>query len=314
MTNAGQSSSPGGFFDGSRVNFTRSMTLFGIGALLGLGIAGFGLFSAAGTSTRVVPPENVAMVNQRPILRSDFITQLENETGVAFDKNTREDQLKVLDDMVREELLVQRALELDFAETDQDARNALVSSVMQQMVADVTTSRPSTEQLRAYFDQHRSEFATEGTMIVHDLTFPVGAGSSAEAASKNAAAASEALRSKVPLEQVKTRYGAVEAKDYGEDFYFAAKIHLGDKLYAQALEFGDGTISEPLVGDDGAIHVLQMVKNVKPVPLSFEDAEAQVRTEYENAAQKRLTEATLQFLRTRSKILIAPDYANDYKP
>lgn len=296
------------------MNFTRSMTLFGSGALLGLGIAGYGLFSAAGTSTRVVPPENIAMVNQRPILRSDFITQLENETGVAFEKNTRADQLKVLDDMVREELLVQRALELDFAETDQDTRNALVSSVMQQMVADVTTSRPSVEQLRAYYDEHRSEFATEGTMTLHDLTFPVAAGGSAETAQKNAAAAAEALRANVPLEQVKTRYGAGEPKDYGEDFYFAAKIHLGDKLFEKALRLGDGAVLDPTATDDGVIHVLQMLKNSQPVPLNFEDAGAQARTEYENAAQKRLTGATLQFLRSRSKILIAPDYVNDYKP
>ncbi len=73
----------------SAVSTMRAMILCACGALLGLGIAGYGLFTASGTSTRHVPPENVAMVNQRPILRSDFITQLESETGKRFAASSR---------------------------------------------------------------------------------------------------------------------------------------------------------------------------------------------------------------------------------
>ena len=56
---------------------------FGIGTIIGLGIAGYGLFTAKGTVTRVVPPENVALVNQRPILRTDFIAQTEDRKSVV---------------------------------------------------------------------------------------------------------------------------------------------------------------------------------------------------------------------------------------
>ncbi|HEY0340643.1 MAG TPA: hypothetical protein VGC34_07565, partial [Steroidobacteraceae bacterium] len=101
----------------SQVNATRSMVLCAIGAVVGLAIAGVGLFSARGTATRNVPPEDIALVNQRPVLRSDFVTQLESETGESFDQATRAEKLKVLGEMIREELLVQRGLELDFAET-----------------------------------------------------------------------------------------------------------------------------------------------------------------------------------------------------
>jgi len=77
------------------------MVLCAIGAVIGLIIAGIGLFSARGTATNNVPPEDIALVNQRPVLRSDFVTQLESETGDTFEQATRAEKLKVLDEMIR---------------------------------------------------------------------------------------------------------------------------------------------------------------------------------------------------------------------
>jgi hypothetical protein len=156
------------FSDPEQVNPSRALWLYAIGAVTGLMIAGYGLFTASGTSTRTVPPENIATVNQRPILRSDFITQLAMETGETLSEASRVDQLKVLEEMVREELLVQRALELDFGETDQNSRNALVSAISDQAIAEVTTSQPTELELRDYFQQHPGKWATEGTMSLRD--------------------------------------------------------------------------------------------------------------------------------------------------
>jgi hypothetical protein len=122
------------------MNVTRSLVLCAIGAVVGLAIAGVGLFSARGTATHNVPPEDIALVNQRPVLRSDFVTQLESETGETFEQATRAEKLKVLGEMIREELLVQRGLELDFAETDQMTRNALAMAMDQQALAEVIAS------------------------------------------------------------------------------------------------------------------------------------------------------------------------------
>lgn len=303
----------GEFLDGTRVNSKRSMLLFAVGALIGLGIAGVGLFTAAGTATRIVPPENVATVNQRPILRSDFVTQLENEMGIPFDQSTRADQLKVLDAMVREELLVQRSLELDFAETDQDARNALVSTVSQQIMAEATTSPPGDAQLREYYQRNQSKYASTGTMTVRNLVLPTTAGVSSAQAMAKAQEAAAALATDTPVAQIMQRFGLQEAKDYGEDFYFAARIHLGDALYEKVTPLANGAVSEPVVAADG-IHIVKMIENKRPVALTFERARQQVLTDYQRDAQAKLMEATLKFLRARSKILIADGYAGEYRP
>ena len=296
-----------------KVSTTRAMVFYALGALIGLAIGGVGLFNARGTVTSTVPPEDLALVNQVPILRSDFIIQLENETGIPFDQASRKDKLKVLDEMLREELLVQRGLELNFAETDQSARNALVSAVEQQAIADVTTSQPTEQDLRKQYNDHRDQYATEGIMTVRHLVLAKAEGRSDAELRDTAAKAAEALRSKASQEDVERQFGMTEAKFYDEDFYFAAKIHLGVTIYDKVVSLDDGQVSEPIQDKDG-FHVVQMVKNVRPVPLSFERARSQVLTDYKNSEQARLMNNTVSFLRNRSKILIAKDYADDYNP
>jgi hypothetical protein len=286
----------------SQVNSTRSMLLCSIGAIIGLVIAGIGLFSARGTATHNVPPEDIALVNQRPVLRSDFVTQLESETGETFEQTTRAEKLKVLDEMIREELLVQRGLELDFAETDQATRSALATAMDQQALAEATTSQPSEQQLREFYDKHPDKYSSDGILTVRHLVVPA----------QKVHDVVNALHSDTPVEEIIKRYGLTEPRNDGDEFYFAAKIHLGDALFAKALKVKPGEVVEPVQQPDG-FHVVKVLQNKAPVPLSYDRAKLQVLTDYKNAQQEKLMTATMRFLRERSKILVAGDYA-DYKP
>ena len=51
------------------------MVLMALGALSGLALAGYALFTARGTSTLYVPPEDIALVNQQAISRIDYLAQ-----------------------------------------------------------------------------------------------------------------------------------------------------------------------------------------------------------------------------------------------
>jgi hypothetical protein len=302
-----------GFLRASEVNTARSMTLYALGALLGLGIAGYGLFTAAGTATHAVPPEDIALVNQRPILRSDFIAQLESETGLKFDESSQADRVKILDEMVREELLVQRALELDFAETDQATRTALVTTISQQATVEVTTSQPSESQLREFYQRHKDRYASEGTMQVRTWRLPLISAKPRADQLKLAGEAAQALRAAEPVEEVMRRFGLSEEQRHDEDYYFAVKYRLGDVLFAAVEELPSGTVSEP-IADMAAIQIVQVVKNTRPVPLGYEASRPRVFTDFKEAAQMRLLEASMTFLRGRATILIAKDYAGIYKP
>ena len=284
----------------SRVSSRRSFVFMGCGALLGLAMAGYSLFTARGTSTLIVPPEDVALVNQQPISRSDYLLQLQTLYGIDLQHATAEQRHKVLDDMIREELFVQRGKELDVASTDPDVRAAMVNSVELEIAADAITAQPSEPQLRAYYAAHRERYASEGIMTLRDYAFPLSE-------SKSAAEAAAALKTSVPTPAL---LAAWHASDSGrvsdEEFYFAAQIHLGETLFEAARKLPDGGVSAPIIGAD-AIHVLYMIKNRRPVPFEFAAARDKVLTDYRNEAIGHLRTGDEAFLRKRANVLIADD-------
>ena len=277
----------------------RSFVFLGSGALLGLLLAGYSLFTAQGTSTLVVPPEDVALVNQQPISRSDFLLQLQTLFGVDLQHATRAQRHKVLDDMIREELFVQRGKELDVAATDPDVRAALVNAVELEIAADAITAQPDEAALHGYYAAHQQRYASEGVMSVRDFVFAAG--------TPDAAGAAAALKAGAPTAALLAQWhGADSGKVADEEFYFAAKIHLGDSLFEAARVLGDGEASVPLVRADGS-HVLYMFKNKKPAPFDFARARDQVLTDYRNDAIGHLRTGDEAFLRKRANVLVADD-------
>jgi hypothetical protein len=229
---------------------------------------------------------------------------------MKFESTTHAQRLQVLDEMVQEELKVQRGLELNFVETDQDSRNAVANVVDQQMVAEIVTSQLTDQQLLDFYNDHREQYYSPGTMSVCDLLLP-GAHliDSGQAATMSAAVA--ALRAQTPLAAVLQRYGLVNHNNCENNLYFAIQIHLGEELYRAALPLATGSVSAPLQGGDG-IHILQMQLNDKPVAQTFIQARDAVRSDMRAAREAQLRAGSMNFLRRRSKMLFAEEYA-DYK-
>jgi len=202
--------------------------------------------------------------------------------------------------MIREELFVQRGRELDVASTDPDVRAAMVNAVEQEIAADAVTSQPSEPQLRAYYAAHQARYASEGMMTVRDYVFPPSESSAA-------AQAAAALASRAPTPALLAQWHASDSgRVSGEEFYFAAKIHLGEALFEAARNLPDGGVSAPIALPD-AIHVLYMFNNKKPVPMVFAAARDRVLTDYRNDAIVHLRTGDEAFLRKRANILIADD-------
>ncbi len=288
---------PSDWRDIRSVSPRRSLALMALGAITGLGLAGYALFTAKGTSTLVVPPEDVALVNQQPISRSDFLIQLQTLFSVDLAHSTAAERQKVLNDMIREELFVQRAKELDVAGIDPDVRTAMVNAVEQEIAADVITSRPREDKLRAFYQANQARYASEGTITVRDLVFPAA----------QAILATNALRTGAPADTVLARFGGHDSRrTKDEEFYFAAKIHLGDRDFAVARGLPNGGVSAPVSEPDGS-HLLYVIKNKPPVPMDFDQARQQVLADYRDNAISRLRSADEAFFRKRANILIAQD-------
>jgi hypothetical protein len=292
----------------SRVNPRRSLILFAAGAMLGLGVAGFGLFTAAGTKVSGVPAEDVAMINGRHILRSDFITQAQIETALPFDQTTKQQRLKVLNEMIDEELLVQRGLEVDLAASDPDVRMAEVTGVQLQVDADVLASQPSDAQLQTYFNEHKDKFAGEGIMALRDLVIRPDDSTQDEAMAK-AKQAAEAFRKGGDSDNIAATYDLKDSGkiERGDLFDFAVRIKLSPALYAAAQKLSARQASDP-IKDGNDIHVLLMEKHDAPAARSFADARDAVMQDYKKDEQTRVENADLRYLKGKAEIQLAPEF------
>jgi parvulin-like peptidyl-prolyl isomerase len=277
----------------SVLNYRRGLGLMVIGAIIGLLLAAYGLFTAKGTSTFLVPAEDVALVNQQPIVRSDFDAQLRTLYDVGPAHATPEQRRRVLDDMIREELFVQRGIELDVATADPSVRMALVSAVEQQNATDAMTAMPSAEKLLAYYTANKPRYSSDGYFIAREIVFPTGS------------AAQLAVAKGLSADQAIARFGGHDSKRIdGPEFYFAAAIHLGDKLAKMAMALPNGGVSAPVTLPDG-VHMIFMEKNVPPEALEFAKAEAKVLADYRQENAQRMQIHEQEFLRKRANVLIA---------
>jgi parvulin-like peptidyl-prolyl isomerase len=309
-----QTSSNGDFFDPSKPQVRRSMLFFALGALIGLVIAGYGLFTAKGTRSRTVPPEDLALVNNRPVLRSDFMTQVQTQFSVPFAQASPEQRRRVLEDMLAEELQVQRGLEIDLPSFDPDVRSAMVAGVELEISADVLAQQPTAQQLRDYYASHQGKYVSQGQLRLRDLVARSGAARSAEQARSDAQQAVAALRASVSLAQVMQRYHLEDSGalldaghvDTGEVFEFAAKDKLGAEVYAAAATLQGGQVSDPIAQSDG-VHVVVMVEHRMPVQEDYAAAADKVWNDFKNDAQTQVREAEVGYLRSRADILLSSD-------
>ncbi len=291
-----------------KVGPRRSLLIYAAGAVLGLGLAGFALFTAKGTTVRSFPPEDVALVNGRQILRSDFRTQTQIEAGVPFDQTTPAQRRKVLNEMLEEELLVQRGLEVDLAASDPDVRAAMVAGVNLQVDADVIAQQPTPAELYAYYQRHLDKYSTDGVMQVVDLAMPVGTGKIEDAVARAQKASAE-ISGGAALPAVEAKYGLKDSGriDAGDNFDFAVKAKLGPDIYNAVKDLKAGQASAPVKQPDG-LHVVVVKKRVASVKLDFAKAQDEVWQDYKKEARETNERANLKYLKSRADIVLAPEF------
>jgi len=135
----------------------RNITILAAGACTGIALAVYGLLATE--APRDLPADAAARVNDRLIGNSEFadaLAALGSDSRDALDPSDRE---WILRRLVEEELLVQRALELDLGRTDRAARDALVDAMIRRITRDAAARRPSEDELQDWYADNRALFA-----------------------------------------------------------------------------------------------------------------------------------------------------------
>lgn len=285
-----------GSMNWTRVSPRRALILSGIGALLGLVVAGFGLFTSKGTRTFVVPPEDVAIVNNVPILTSDYDALLMATYNVSPAGASPEQRKTIIDAMINEELYVQRGIELGMQTDVIEVRQALVSAVEAQQTADIIAAPFNDEELKAFYQNHSNMYATEGKIQGRDYVAPDVAQAQLFLAQLNSTGNESAASKAAAMRQT----GLFSD---GPEFYFAAKLHMEPALFSVAQTLKPGMASRPVELSDG-VHVLVMVMNDPPHLMPFDTVKDKVLRDMREKKSQIVRASSGAFLRRRADIIV----------
>ena len=286
---------------------SRSIAWLGAGALAGVLAAAIALLGA-GAPPPAPPAGAVATVNGAVLRDADYRRALAALEADRRDPIGEPERRFVLDRLVDEELLVQRALELGLARSDRLVRNQLVAAMIAAVTEDAAAGEPGEAALRAFHAEHAAFFAAPGRLRARQLWVRAAPARTAEEARARAAGAAARLRAGEPFDAVAAALGDPLVAPLPDAALPAAKLveYAGPAALAALGEAAAGAVSEPLA-HAGGFQVLALVEREDPRPAPFEDVADEVRAEWHRRAGDEALRRYLADLRARAEIQLAAD-------
>jgi hypothetical protein len=284
----------------------RALWLLAAGSGLGLLLAAYGLLDSGAAVSAGIPENAVAVVNGAVIDRADYmrlLAGLENDSRNPIDDAARR---HVLDRMIDEELLVQRAVELGLVEVDRRVRAGLTSSLIASVVNDAEDRPPDPGELRAFYAAEKDFFTQPGRLRVQQIFFRVPRGTDARDAIARAAAARAEIAAGASFESVAESRGDDPISDIPDALLPALKLreYIGPSALERAMALAVGEVSEPVQSGVG-VHLLRLVDRREPVTPEFESIAPQVEAEWRRRAGDRALREYLDTLRSQADVWTA---------
>src|SRR5206468_7496020 len=192
----------------------------------------------------------------------------------------------------REELLVQRGLELGLARQDARVRRDLTAAVIDAVVTEHEDGTPSDPDLEAFYQRERDFFARPGRLRVRQLWCRADTAADAPSAEARVRAAAASLRAGADFAGVRARLGDPEIAPLPDALLSPAKLldHLGPTAPRAALELEAGAVSDPVRSATG-YHVLQVVEREAEWVPPREEIADEVLAEYRRRRGERALRA-----------------------
>jgi hypothetical protein len=284
--------------DGGDATGRRAGRLLAAGACLGLTTALWGALGQPGIGRAY--SDAIATVDGVPIPRTDYERAL---GALAADKRsplTTADELRALDSLISEELLVRRGLDLGLGTSDLAVRKALVDAMVQFATADAAAREPAEEELRRFYSERPWLARSEPQLRVRVVSFP-----SRDPA--RVAAMREALRAGQGFDAAAGSAGA-ETVVVPDTLLPATKLadYAGPAVRDAAIALAPGDVAGPLDVAGIPTFVLLLGRTQADIP-PFETVRSVVAEEWRRRQAEVALEHYLAGLRRSSKIRYAPD-------
>lgn len=291
----------------SKDSIGRPPWLLFLGAAIGLALAAAGLLETRDIAT-ALPDDAAAVVGDRTIRIIDYRRVL---AGVESDLRNPVDEAmrrRVLDRMIDEELLVQRALELGLAVIDRRVRGELTSGLIDSIVSEADAEEPDDRAVALHFEENIDFFTRPGRLRAESLFFSsrrdaeVGRRPAAERA---ALAAERLTRSDSEFEAVESELADDQVSPVPNVLLPASKIrdYVGPTILQTLENLDVGRWSAPIENASG-FYIVRLVEREPAIVPRLEDVEALVRQDLKRREGDRALRRYLDDLRSETAVSI----------
>jgi parvulin-like peptidyl-prolyl isomerase len=279
----------------------RARILLAAGAALGFAAALTAILEKR--ELRAIPSDAVAVVNGSPIRAVDFERAVGALASDRREPPSEADRTMVLDRLIEEELLVQRAKDLGMVEHDRGVRTRLVSGMMETILADAAGAEPTAEELSAFYRENAGFFAPIERAWLREIRIAVSQARPEAEARRVAERAGARLRRGENFATVARELGDPPIAPLPDGLLPATKLreYLGPAVTESALALPPGGVTDPIRGGS-ALHVLQMVEREPGAPPELGTIEPEVRAEMRRRRDDLAMRAYLGRLREQATI------------
>lgn len=287
----------------------RARGLLAAGAIAGLLFGVAGILEEGPRTSALTPPGTAATVNGVPIETEEFeraVGLLASDSKNPVGPAERE---HVLNRLIEEELLVQRARDLGVDQHDRRVRALLVRQMIDSIVADAQPDEPSQADVEQFYQENHRYFARTGRLAIEPLRFAKRKTETEEQSRARAEEAARRLRAGEERQQVSTELADPWIIPYPRGLLPATKVreYLGPTPTRKALTLREGEVSDPVRGG-AAWYVLDLVAKEEPAIPPLERVEKEVRTEMQRRAGDRALRTYLDDLRDGGDVVVIADF------
>jgi len=282
----------------------RAPWLLAVGAATGLAIATFGLLETR-TGPQRLPMDVAAQVGERIIRQIDYervLAGVEEDMRNPLDESARR---SVLERMIDEELLVQRALELGLAVVDRRVRGELTAGLMDSIVGEADAEEASPREVAQHFEDNIDFFTRPGRLHAQTIFFSSRNDARRQdgSAFERAERAGGRLRAGEDASEIESRLGNLQISPIPNGMLPPSKIrdYVGPIILQSLAELAVGEWSKP-IESGGGIYLARVVDREPPIIPSLEEVEGLVRQDLRRRRGDQALRDYLDDLRSRTPV------------
>jgi len=246
-----------------------------------------------------------AQVGERIIRQIDYervLAGVEEDLRNPMDESARR---FVLERMIDEELLVQRALELGLAVVDRRVRGELTAGLMDSIVGEADAEEASPREVAQHFEDNIDFFTRPGRLHAQTIFFSSRNGVRRQdgSALERAERAGGRLRAGEDASEVESQLGDLQISPIPNGMLPPSKIrdYVGPSILQSLAELAVGEWSEP-IESGGGIYLARVVDREPPIIPSLKEVEGLVRQDLRRRRGDQALRDYLDDLRSRTPV------------